>query len=87
MTDYESVVDAMLFESSVAMLDGGMLEVEPCQFSDCMAHVMEKLRKAEKDAARYRKLKRMAESNGTVGFMLATLTQKHRKAPSFMAGI
>ena len=53
MIDYESVVDAMLFESRVAMLDGEMLEVEPCQFSDCMTHVMEKLRQAERDAARY----------------------------------
>lgn len=57
MIDYENVVDAMLFEPRVAMLDGEMLEVEPCQFSDCMTHVMEKLRKAEKDAARYRWLR------------------------------
>ena len=57
MIDYERIVDSMLFDARVAMLDGDILEVEPCQFSDCITHVMEKLRQAEKDAARYRWLR------------------------------
>lgn len=63
MIGYENVVDAMLFEARVAILDGEMLEVEPSQFSDCMMHVMEKLRQAEKDAARYRFIKQWSQSH------------------------
>lgn len=67
MIGYEYVVDAMLFEARVAMLDGEMLEVEPSQFSDCMTHVMEKLRQAEKDAARYRWLRDTGCFEGSAG--------------------
>ena len=54
MIDFELIVDEMRIEARAAILDGCTLELEPSQFSDCMEYLIEHMRQAEKDAARYR---------------------------------
>lgn len=62
MIDFELVVNEMIIAARAAILDGEALELDPSQFSDYMIHVMEKLRQAEKDAARYRFIKEWNQS-------------------------
>lgn len=57
MIDLELLVDEMRIEARAAILDGCTLELDPSQFSDCMEGLIDRLRQAEKDAARYRWLR------------------------------
>ncbi|MGL4757446.1 MAG: hypothetical protein ACRCXB_34265 [Aeromonadaceae bacterium] len=50
----EYILDQMLVEARVMMMEGSLLELDPSQFSDCVTSLIERLREADKDAARYR---------------------------------
>ena len=57
MIDFEMLVDEIRIKARAAILDGCNLDLEPSQFSDCMEYLIDRLRQAEKDAARYRWLR------------------------------
>lgn len=57
MIDFLETVDEMMIDARSSIVDGGVLELDPSQFVYCMNSVIDRLRQAEKDAARYRWLR------------------------------
>ena len=69
----EYILDQMLSESRVMIMDGSPLELDPSQFSDCVTSLIERLREAEKDAARYRWLRDVGQNKYYVDDILGCI--------------
>lgn len=55
--DYMEAIDLMVSKARDAVIDGGLMELDPGELIACVGMMTERLRQAEKDAARYRWLR------------------------------